>query len=1267
MTNSTPATAIPLADKALIEASAGTGKTWTLTGILLRLLLEDSPVGTREPREIIATTFTRKAAAEMRRRVQARFDSFLLIAKQLPEIYQKKPEVFADDAGLKTRIEKLLQDWQESDEPALQAAAQDKINCHLLTHAAEQGLDALIALLQRCDLCSQSIDELYIGTLDGLCQRWLHEFSLETGSDARLDLLEGTEEEEKITELVHQHLRREFHDMSEEAFIWWRSKQANQYSYKKLIEQIKEKQNFADLNLEPLPNTAAEIAAIERQRANLRADPSYSAALEALRGISEEEIVAFARHWQKEIVAQGFILKDYVPILDYDIVALCVQLRSEEALSAAAIDFLLLFSDDTLSFAKKRPKEAMQNVAAALKSPVAQTIKTLARVHIHEEKKYRENYDILYRFSALQYVRQTFPDYLERSAQITFSEKLARLNRALAGEQGSVLARYISHRYPVILVDESQDLNAAQAQLLEQLHLRHFPPTGFLLLVGDPKQAIYRFRGGDVNNYLRLREHFAASQRYTLSESFRSSKPLIDGLNDLYGQNENSKKLAEDIHYEHMSSGAEEVRRIVKADGSAITQSIHFYAFDSAEQEQAQIIALVQLLSSEHSPYALKENGVLRPIRLQDILILLRGNDKLSKLQKAFQMQGVEVKFGESASIFADEMAQEIGILLQAIDQPRDLPLLRRLLSGILFSQNQNDLARLQAISAGEIPADKQMLTIERLSEALQKANEKWQRQQPLAALQGLLSEKFLAGRSIWEHLAGFASPFCERYLLDLRKIQQIIADRGSKMPPAQFLHWWQQALSNPPTNEWAKASPLSADNALRLMTIHSAKGLEAPVVISALGGIRNEQDNIYIYHNDKGEACLSVLPKDEARTETLEHEHNEELARLLYVALTRPSDLLFVGIKKGKDKYAFPPLEHLKPFELENSDSIRLLKEPLEANDLIKALRQDHTPLKSAEDTVAANTAAAEQNIAQPSKLRFEGWHKSSFTALTRDFDTPLQAGNVELPDFIFDEQTISDIAENVNFQLDFPRGARAGSFLHSFLERLKAEDFSNYDTLFSQLKSSLYPAQEAEEEKCTRQALRQWFETITQSNLISGSSLAQIPLNRRANEMKFVLGVNAQRLMPFDKINALFEEWGKNMRLKDQRSLIGFLRGEIDLCYEHEGRYYVLDYKSNHLGNKAQDYEQNALERAMDEHHYWLQALIYQTALHRWLGKRLPDYQAQQHLGDVEYFFVRGCGLGADSDGHLRVFVPLEILFKFDALLRQEEERTYSTLTSK
>ena len=1239
----TPALEIPLSGRALIEASAGTGKTWTLTGIILRLLIE----GRREPREVIATTFTRKAAAEMQQRVQARLLALRENLQTIAARYVADETVLHDDGGLADRLSAILDEKGEG----------DHINRHLILNAvATRGLDGLIEIFSRVESLQERLDELFIGTIDSLCQRWLAEFALETGNDERLQINENSP---ALEEAIHDALRCLLHEnyqTAPETFTRLLASGAF-YDSDAYLAAAREAANYPDayypdakIDDEP---TASAYDRVQHQALLRQLRETPQSTIDDWRTfITSPEFTAATRKdaaWKSRI--------DLLP-------QLLQQLREQQqpdGESGKLADAL-----QNLKTNKGKANEALGERYNA--HPFTALLRDLiAEQQAHDkmlEQRARQTTAAL-----LKVVSKEYPKALAARGETTFSEKTRRINAALAHPQhGANLAHYLVRRYPVMLVDESQDLNDEQAALLERTYLRADTDRkhSFLLLVGDPKQAIYGFRGGDVANYNRLKTHFQPDEQHSLNINRRSSANLIAALNEHYRQDDNAR-LGEKITY-HEAQAANPAPTIVSASGDTIAQPMQWLnSGKNNPDEIATIAALVAQLTAATSPYAHREpNQPLSRIRPDDIQILMRSNDSLAQLQEQLHQYHIDSERSHDRSVFTGAVARTFADFLAAIEQPDQRDRQNRLLSGLYYGYNQQDLDRLAAIEQGEKNARDGELTLADLREALAQAHDAWQTWGLLAAINPLLTH---AKHNIWQTLAACPAPDNLRHLLDLRHIQTILAEHAPKQRPAQFSAWWRAQLAAPPDADWAKAPPLPGQNAVHLYTIHKAKGLESPITILATGGSRSggNANPVKTWRYRSGDTVHISLNKPAGNE--LEKQENEEQRRLLYVGLTRAKNLLFVAHREFKpDKPNPTPTEKLYLTYTQNPDNCPRAGEtstesppPLQSGggdaSIVASPADAQTTTEppppsqrsaagegwgggsnSAFNTTASTTTITHEmtpktNLAvetPPWRTHYHGWQRSSFSALLRD---AVEQTPPDLADYaIAEPQTLPDAPADADIRYTYPRGTAPGSALHAVLERIRPDNRRDWRRYLEhdnrQWQLGLEPTQ--------LDACENWLEAIQYCELPqSRISLGASKQGAHRSEYGFTLGSDARVALDIPAINAHFAAHGHPLHLSDKHRHIRYLRGEIDHLYQHDGRYYILDYKTNHLGNRPADYTPEKIREAMNDHHYWLQAALYQVALHRLLQKRLPDYDPARHLGGIEYHYLRGIDPAEPENG--------------------------------
>ena len=1195
--NTPPALTLPLRGRALIEASAGTGKTWTLTGIILRLLLETATA----PRDIIATTFTRKAAAEMQHRVRDRLDTLRERLKNIADAYLADQTLLDDDDALAARLGAQLD----------RAGETDPINRHLILAPVQtEGLDGLIHLIRRIEDTRIALDELTIGTLDSICQRWLAENALETGSDEHLQINEHSSAD---IDTIHDHLRRLRHELAA----------AHPAEYARLIAggglhdsdaylgavAAATRNNEAAITPVTPPDAADSAAA----RAALRdLDPALIADWQTL--TDSDALLAATRKdaaWKKHRAA--------LPAL---IAQLCDNRPLDEASTALAAGIL-----------DPKFNKGHDALAARYHDHPLTTLLRAALAHQHDH----DTLDAAATAALITAVRAELPAAREQRGETTFNDKITRLNRALEGPHGAALARYLTHRYPVMLVDESQDLNHDQARLLENTYLREdtAPPRSFLLLVGDPKQAIYGFRGGDVANYNRLKQHIAPADRHQLLTNHRSAANLIAAHNEHYSHH-NNDRLGDNIHY-HPASAANLKNRIVDHHGNPIAAPLIWMdSGQNQDEETDKIAALTAQLLAATSPYARRnDDGSLSRIRPRDIQILMRSNNGLVTLQQKLHRHGIDSELQHEQNLFTGSVARAFADLLAAIRDPENSAHHNRLLSGPYYNKTQADLDHLAAIEQGENEAAADEYTLADLRAALNRARAQWQSGGLLAALTPLLDHP---KHSIWQTLAAAPYPDNHRHLLDLRHIQQLLAERPPEQNPAHYSRWWQRQLADPPQADWATVPPLPGTNAVQLLTIHKAKGLQAPIVILAPGGSNkggNRDSGVRLYPVRDGDrlSLSPCKPEGAAKTENERHE-DEEDRRLHYVGITRAEDLLIIA---KRHKSPAKPSEALYQSQAESPHS-QILPEGV-------SLSQHERVLPAA---TVETPAAAPNGEAEPwPRKHYYGWQRTSFTALSRDTDNHTA---IDLADYAIAEPRDSAAEtppDDADIRYTFPRGPAAGSYLHAILEHTHGDRRADWrQTLSRHAAEWQIPLDDAGLSAC-----EQWLADIYAAQCPqSGISLAASKRGAHRSEYSFSLALDDRDPANIDRIDALFTACGLPLGLKKNHKHYRYLRGEIDHLYQHGGRYYILDYKSNHLGDNPAAYNAAALKQAMDDHHYWLQAAIYQVALHRLLQTRLPDYDPETHLGGVEYLYLRGVNSADRTNGGLGHRYPTDFILALD-----------------
>lgn len=1428
-----PAIRIKLNGKYLIEASAGTGKTWTLTGIVLRLLIEAK----RAPEHIIATTFTRAAAAEMRQRIHDRLVDFYQLLQWLnnvqanpsthqilyPQLINSRSKTGKSDRANSEASAETVEDATDRKVTAEQQQARkewleekaklsgnadlmaDPINSYLLTYLLDHTEDYPLAdAMRRCALVLTTLDKLFVGTLDSLSQKWLSEYSAETGHQQGIQISDY--EQTVIESILHDAVRAHHSYLyNQKPEIYQLLQHTNRLTAPAdHINVAKKSIQFISTPIEPV-EIGDEIDFV-----------SYQQALDAFKQCDLTDIEPYfdlEYRTAKGFGKAGKIGKSIDSIF-----------MVQEAARRYGVSFFanlegkadVLYNEIPKAFMSEedggkvfnKGKEAERFAFINLDG-----IQLLASLRSHTEqiKLYLNALvENLNRDIAIK-VRQKLPSILEARRETTFALQMVRLNQALSGKQGERLARYIRHHYPVALIDESQDINGEQARMIERIYLSKTDnkdsenqrgSRGFLLLVGDPKQAIYGFRGGDVANYNAMKAMFDESKIMSLDVNRRSNARLITALNHWFGR-PNSGSEAQDSHTDKASQLAQLGKSIYYQHIMAAKPDSCLSWQKSVGPQTKEHTVTTKILSNSpvsviHLPYdkqakysafeltalhiaallASKQTIEGRPIKPNDIGVLGRRKHDLKQVEDMLSKLGVPTLETAEKNVFDTPIAADLAALLEAMLKPHRRDIINRVLTSNFY---QMSLDEVQASMSNEDDVEQASLEISDQTSDLDKeqaalkqryqdfqlclktAASHWQHNGILSALHYLFGRNPMVGQdtqyrnnqvksqNVWVGLADLEDG--ARYLMDLRHLLDILAQHGMHIGEHELLAWYKKNMNSSRTPEWAQQQPLPTESGVQLMTIHKSKGLEFPIVYvvgmdgaSPKAGARSDH-NLFLYDHDiedtqterrlsasKGKP-LSKSAKGETPTEHYAQfettENYEELRRLGYVAFTRASEQLYMVFKDGfnkTDSERKPSLQWLScedhkfvlPDRLQSYiDWLAYSTIESSAERLVNMKETPKTePTESAftlDTTVRIDYQSA---YAQIQFNSFKGWAKTSFTALSRQLSEQSQALAV-FDDGIEDDLDLTDsmnlsskslsnrddqqdsqsdhdnnasiTSDNIRFR--FVKGANAGTFLHEIFEKIDFTDSSKWPGIIDQSirqyqlpisytsathqlrlqQGDAVPKLTAEHAiegivstednqlGAAHEALLAWVADVLAAPLLaSGRPLQDIPVRQRMAELGFNMGLS-EDFTP-EHINRVFtqhlpHEPEKHIELTPQYAnhVYRYLRGEIDLVYECAGKYYVVDYKSNYLGNSLSDYNNESLSMAMNKAGYWLQAAIYQVALHRFLRLRLNNYEGNetQYLGAVEYVFLRGIdSKGEQNYGRIQWQIPFELVKALDEM---------------
>lgn len=1158
---------VELAGINLIEASAGTGKTYNITALFLRALLafRDSAKELAIP-NVLVVTFTDAATQELRERIRSR---------------------------LRAAIQALEQGQCDSGDLFLQGLLDDRSSAE---HA--ELARYLTAQLRR-------FDEASIFTIHGFCQRVLQEHGFDTGSLFELELAQ--DDSGLIRDAVDDVWRRQLHDMDAELAAYLVSKNVTPAQLAKDVRLVLSKPRSVRY---PALLTPPEADSLTQLKA------SYVALRQCWRA-------CHAQLREQLLEAQSVYAKNRV-----------LGTRPGSLFPAAH----LFFSTDEFAF-NTHDLEALKyfritEIAKVKKGQVAP---------VDEHGFFQQCEDFLVAAEGcggaldirLQQFKQDFYRQaedclrgLKQQRQLrSFDDLLNDVARALENNLG--LAELLHQRYPVALIDEFQDTDPVQYGIFEKIY---HPRGGTLFMIGDPKQAIYGFRGGDIFTYIEAREKADSGRAYTLGENHRSVRGLVEGVNHLFADRDGLPTFGHAaIPYLPVAAKGAAADHLTTLEGQPLAP-IRLMAVPGepmktgparrfiAEQTAFEI---ARMLDHGQAGRLLLHD---RPLQSADIAVLVRKHEEGRLMREALSACGIRSVEYSQDSLFDSDEARELEAILRAAVDPGDRDALPTALATRIMGQSAMTAL---AVKQGEA-------AWEQWYHRFLHYQELWHRQGVAAMLQQLLHEPGSPEPAIAEKI--LMEEGGERRLTNVLHLLEVLQETANQeqLSAAGLVKWLGRQRDQALRIGEARELRLESDEGLvKIITVHKSKGLQFPIVFCPfLWGTRQAASSPFAFHTQDGQAALELgfrgLPdyaEDYRRHQGLARmEAEQEEMRLLYVALTRAQYQCHIafgaigGNSKPADsaKSTLARLLRLDRADFVDSDAVASALERLctEQPDIFATVR-----LPQARTYINVITEQARLDARQFQGRISRDWQITSYSTLSRghaervlkaDDDRAASAPIIERPSADF---------------FGFTRGRQAGSFLHALLEDI---DFIEPDIL--QLEQSivrLAPRYGIDVEQWGDVVQKALLQIIATPLNGAGLSLGAVSSQDRLPELEFHYDLGSERdslMLYLEQSGVEPGRWETPLRRLDEAPSAGLMTGFIDLTFRYKNKYYIADYKSNYLGSSYADYAPARLTNAMAAEAFDLQYLIYVLALHRYLGVRLPNYCYERDLGGAFYLFLRG-----------------------------------------
>ena len=1199
----------------LVEASAGTGKTFAIAMLVLRFVTESGlPLSS-----ILVVTFTKAATEELKGRIRARLAS----ARDLLDSNQRP--------GVSDQTDPALAVWRAG--------------------LANRGVAEQLAL-HRLEMALLDMDLAAVFTIHGFCQRMLQEQALESGQLFDFELT--TDPSRLRAQVIQDYWRRNMYTLSPLhcALI------TEIYKTPDDLYKSVEGAGKRSARIEPQTPTVAEALTLFDQSLN-RLSGWWQSNAATLHPLLQEAVdegkftkelqTGFSGWWQQvDDFLGGRSLQPPANI---------------ERLSAAGIK-AELHGGKFRSSKEKSGEEKKEEFIVAW---------PLADQEVADFLLARQTVALAFRIGLVRELSTGLTRTLRQQKLLSFDDLISQLAKALAGEQGPGLRQILGKRYQVALIDEFQDTDDAQYSIFSALFAGQGRPriTGamdapqevllgcdagatvgsshYLYLIGDPKQAIYTFRGADIYSYFKARDQ--ADFHLGLEKNYRSHPTLVEAVNRLFQLREDAFATGE-LSYSPVlpAKSAADGQLLDDGKGMAVmvycqldaapdTDDGRWTSEKATERIVSSVVAETARLLRPEGPIMLTamdkerplppgkrgeaETPALAPTALErpcssplaprDIAILVRNHRQADQFQAALAWAGIPAVMASQQSVFATNECHDLFLLMQALCAPADITLLKTTLTSAWFGMNGQELYDLW-----QTPEQ-----VDLRQSRFHDYHLLWQERGFLAMMTSLLAtEKILLNLA--------RQPLAERKISNIHHLLELIqaAETEEAMGPGKTLQWLRAMKDDQRGLEDTELRLESDEEAVRIVTMHSAKGLEYPVVFCPFlwqrGNFLKKQQDFVTCHDENRELVIDLGSPDFARhkEQALAEELAEEL-RLAYVALTRAKYRCYAfwaEVKGNKEitESMVPSLAWLLSLEQgkDFSAQIQTLQQQA-AND---SVAHELIAVAPDEAVVMASRKTGKDELVS---LSFTGrnlhtdWLLHSYSSLSHQPDNEVNWS--ERPE----SADLSPATSDSDLLPDLPKGAAMGNVVHALLEEVPFATLTTgagYENLLHQ--------------QCA------WFGVEVNPDRLAAllQKVVQTPLSVADPGTPFCLeALNPSEIireMPFyfqltnsstEQINTILAG-ETTVTPITPKTLQGYLTGFVDLICRCQGKFYIMDYKSNWLGNHLSDYGPERLEQAMRDHNYGLQYWLYTLVLHRYLQNSVENYDYATHFGGVMYLFIRG-----------------------------------------
>lgn len=1123
---------VALAGSNLIEASAGTGKTYSIALLTLRLVIEKKiPI-----EKILMVTFTKAAVAELEIRVR----SFIRIALKA------------------SRGESI----------------EDKTISNIVNNQIQIQGAAVVA--KNLETAQMFLDETSVLTIHSFCQRTLSEFSFETGQIFGAETISPDEYNQMVEDAFNEYWRINVTTIRLDflkRFIGFG------LNYNHIFDLVKKSLSGKMLfSNKPMPSNFLSDDYLE---AFLKWEIDFNTNIESIK---------------KTILAKLHLNRH----------ALLTKLLNDRWGKESI--FSQIFSNDTWNEKDENfildqlyEKKETGYVVTIFEEYLTE-IEALQNLNKTVVNKYKEEVNLI-AIAAIEEVKKCILLQKQNNGIITFDDMIGQLYHAVViNKHNQQLIISLQQKYEAVFIDEFQDTDKKQFEIFNIL----FGNGKILFYIGDPKQSIYAFRKADIFTYFNAKK--SVQNLHLMNTNYRSSETYINAMNQFFMPFpnfdtfyfKNDPHLPNAISYINVNSPITNNKGQLLCDGKPV-QPILISAHQNKKELRLAIKGILTDIFTNNK-YIIHKEGKPRCIKPSDIGILVRSNKEGMVMKSILSSLNIPAVTIDDSRLLASNEATQVFYILEAVNEISRSNINRALLSKIGGYNDELLLSK-----------DEEAILLQ-----FKTYQDTWLNYGVYTML-----KQFTADHDVYDRLYDPNAENPERTISNIQQLIEILHKISVRKnyDPKALIQWLKKGIEGDAREGDDYEQRLESDqDAVQIVTIHKSKGLEYNILIAPHLDLLADQE---VYTTGSFRDPISgnyfVMNKSLMTDEQMEWyrmQSEQENRRLIYVALTRARYQCYITTNNTK----YYNNASLKKFLYKDKDPNNKKEKPNTIPNESVSFYVPPNPIPGFKYTNAAELKRPIYAVANNFNLENINWIKTSYSGLNPDHELVIAPKMAKIYDSEYDKFAF----------LELKKGAHTGNLLHFIFEHIDFSDDRNWAKVVEQSMKRLSGSSDEDYRDHIIELLKQVTSAVIPVS--NPFSMYQIAKEKRINEFEFDF-----LLSPFNtaKLASLSSDLHP-FNIKSINELEGIMNGKIDLFFEQDGKYYILDWKSNYLGNDLMYYDTAHLKAAMYDNNYHLQYLIYTVALTKYLELRIPDFRYDDHFGGVIYLFLRG----VRSDGETGIF---------------------------